>query len=392
MNEILRLALNFVKREPLRFYLSTFSVFVSSFFLFIILSLTSGYLDNISKQADYLGKDVAVVLPYPTSSLSFSRLPTVRFLFTDEDVKELSRIKGVEEVYGGTFFNAEVSYKDERKLIPVAGIDKGIFDLYKSVFNAKEGRLFKSKGEAVLGSEVANGFSKSIRVGSTIYIKGTPFKVVGILEKIGQSISSGDDNLIYIPLEDSYDLATFERGEYLYLYIKYEGGKGEDLEREVKDYLSKKHKVDKDSITFLSSKRVKETLDSILSVAEGFSFFLSLISSLISFLGLSNAVNASVLEKRKEIGTLRAIGMSKREVFLLFFFESLVMVSLGSFAGLFLSFSLSNVIGNALNIEPRFSLEVGVAFLIFSAMTSYMVTKFSVDDLSKEEISSLLRD
>lgn len=51
----------------------------------------------------------------------------------------------------------------------------------------------------------------------------------------------------------------------------------------------------------------------------------------------------SVREKTKEIGTMRALGTSKRKILLLIFYESLIISTMGGIIGIILIIPLYNL-------------------------------------------------
>jgi len=67
----------------------------------------------------------------------------------------------------------------------------------------------------------------------------------------------------------------------------------------------------------------------------------ALVALLVAGAGVSNALLMSVVERTREIGTLRALGASHRDVFRLFWMESLHVSLLGSAAGVLAAFALS---------------------------------------------------
>jgi putative ABC transport system permease protein len=63
----------------------------------------------------------------------------------------------------------------------------------------------------------------------------------------------------------------------------------------------------------------------VLSAINSVSFLLMLILSTIIAVGITNSMMMNVRERTTEIGTLRAIGMSRSKVMLMFLFEAIVL-------------------------------------------------------------------
>ncbi|UOD33742.1 ABC transporter permease [Deferribacteraceae bacterium V6Fe1] len=70
-------------------------------------------------------------------------------------------------------------------------------------------------------------------------------------------------------------------------------------------------------------------------------YFISFIAFLVGFFMLFNTIFITVVKKREQIGTLRALGSSKSQILFLFIFQSFLLGALGSILGLLLGQILS---------------------------------------------------
>jgi putative ABC transport system permease protein len=76
-----------------------------------------------------------------------------------------------------------------------------------------------------------------------------------------------------------------------------------------------------------------ETVNSILGGVQAFIIIIASISILVGALGIVNTMTTSVLERRKEIGIMKAIGGTNGQVFMQFFFESGMLGFIGGLVG-----------------------------------------------------------
>ncbi len=88
----------------------------------------------------------------------------------------------------------------------------------------------------------------------------------------------------------------------------------------------------------------------VLTAVNGVSFTLMGILMFIIAIGIMNSMWISVRERTTEIGTLRAIGMSRSKVLLMFLLEALVLGSLATTLGGVLGASIALIV-NALGVE-----------------------------------------
>jgi putative ABC transport system permease protein len=76
-----------------------------------------------------------------------------------------------------------------------------------------------------------------------------------------------------------------------------------------------------------------EQIESLLTSFRVGLFFVSLIALFVGFFLIYNTVSISVVQRKREIGTLRCIGLLRRDVLMLFVVEALIIALLGSLFG-----------------------------------------------------------
>jgi putative ABC transport system permease protein len=87
-----------------------------------------------------------------------------------------------------------------------------------------------------------------------------------------------------------------------------------------------------------------ETVNSVLGGVQAFIIIIASISILVGALGIVNTMTTSVLERRKEIGIMKAIGATNFQIFLQFFFESGLLGFVGGLVGVIIG-TLIGVVG-----------------------------------------------
>lgn len=204
-------------------------------------------------------------------------------------------------------------------------------------------RLGPSEGNKILGKEVNLSINISTSSNKAKEIKIEKCKIVGIF-------SGYDSNQIYIPFNILYSL-----GFKNFSQIKIEVGKENELNNVRKIIEEKGYQTE--SIT-----------DTIKEVDKFFFWFniglifIGIISLLIAIFGMFNTFTVSLLERTREIGIMKALGMKHKEARLLFIFEALIMGLIGGIlgilSGLFLGFFVTVIV----NI---FMVPKGFVFLIY---------------------------
>ena len=194
----------------------------------------------------------------------------------------------------------------------------------------------------VLGTEVAAElYGDQSPIGQEIKLSlqgGRPnrFRILGIMAKRGTSLQYGFswDDIVFIPLTTAQD--RFKGTRYVnYLNV---GAVNVDAIKkaaeEVKAVLRKRHRNQDEFFDISFHTEAVEELDKIsriikimLSSIAGFSLF-------VGSVGIMNMMLVSVNQRTREIGIRRAIGAKRRDIFLQFLIEAVVMCSIGGLLGI----------------------------------------------------------
>jgi putative ABC transport system permease protein len=87
------------------------------------------------------------------------------------------------------------------------------------------------------------------------------------------------------------------------------------------------------------------------------------VALLVAAFGVANTMTMAILERTKEIGLMKAIGATDRDVLTVFLIEAALVGLAGGLAGVGLSYLLQNIVNNALANMPQGQQGGGVMFL-----------------------------
>lgn len=195
-------------------------------------------------------------------------------------------------------------------------------------------------------------------IGKTIFVPGGAFKIVGILENNNGTTIEGIKNIndsIYIPsstgrktfseytLETGPHMLKIHHVEHDILIIKVKDTRVIDhTAKRVSSLLAKTHKEKDWGVHVpLSLLKQKEQTQNIFTIVMG---SIAAISLIVGGIGIMNIMLANVYERRKEIGTRRAMGAKKRDILFQFLIETVFLTVLGGIAGIGLGFGLSSAV------------------------------------------------
>ncbi|MBU0975528.1 MAG: ATP-binding cassette domain-containing protein [Patescibacteria group bacterium] len=151
---------------------------------------------------------------------------------------------------------------------------------------------------------------------------------------IGLVVENTTTPVIYTPLEDIKEI-----GIDYYSQVKFVIGNPTDISavRSQLEHMGYRTTSIVDTIT---------QIESLFTSARLFLWIIGFIALAVAILGMLNTLTVSLLERTREVGLMKAIGMKSYEVQDLFFAESIAMGILGGAGGLTLGF----VIGKLLSI------------------------------------------
>ena len=107
----------------------------------------------------------------------------------------------------------------------------------------------------------------------------------------------------------------------------------------------------------------------------GIFYVLLALAVLISLVGIVNTLALSVVERTREIGTLKAIGMTGRQVRRMVRHESVITALIGSTLGIGVGLALAAIVSTALSNEGlRFAVPVGAlaTFTVVAAVAGVL--------------------
>jgi ABC-type antimicrobial peptide transport system permease subunit len=223
--------------------------------------------------------------------------------------------------------------------------------------NAKPVRKTEGK-PLLLGKAAAEKLDK--KTGDTLRLQGTTFRITGIYET-GDAF---EDSGAVIRLSDGQILFNKPRKVSLF-YIKL---KEPDFAERVIERIERRFPN-----FSISSAQDLGSLQSQIDIVRGLVWVIAGLAIFIGGIGMMNSQLMAIMERTREIGVLRAIGWSSRQVMLMIFGESVLVCLAGGVVGIGLGVlcitSLSGVLGSfgatVSNITPGL---IGQAFLVVMTM------------------------
>lgn len=381
LKEYFHIAVRNIKTRSLRSWLTILGIVIGVFLIISLLSLSEGLKATINEQLQAMGGEMVMVMPGGDEDI-FSSMMFGGAKLERQDLEAIEKAKGVDSVMGYSFTGTPARYEDEAKQIAIGGLDPWKESLeMMSIFQGwdlADGRWPAKKNEILIGPVVANDiFSKKVKPGSEMVIKGRKFIVTGILKSLG---SRQDDSMVYMSMDVYQDLTGEKRGTAAYAMVKLEEGIDETVVAEaIEDALSKTRKrrfgTDEADFSVLTSERMGDLVGSILGIIQLVIFLFAGVAILVGGIGITNSMFTSVRERTREIGVMKAIGAKNSAILIIFLFEAGIIGFIGGIGGTLLGTILAKGIEFYGGATPTFyfSASVTPGLIIFGLVFSFIV-------------------
>jgi putative ABC transport system permease protein len=330
-----------------------------------INAVSTAYQKAVSLPFKNLGADIVVQRPekravdsgQPPASMRGIRLPFSNQLLPSEDLEKLKTIEGVDSMASSLL----LWEFDKGGFRTIMGVDLTQPSLgpVKVKEWLKEGRFPQKEGEVVLEKHYAK--FHHTQIGGTVEINGRPFSVVGLLEiKEGSQIASAN---IYLPLSDAQTLVGGDSNGVNIVYLRL---KNPSLLSQVKTSIARQL----NGVSVTSSDSFLELMGGVSKISDQFSFIVSLIALGGAVFLIVKAMLSNLVERSREIGILKAVGWTERDVQKQLMGEVFLQSLLGGIFGILMGYFFSYLLGFLsvpvstpweLNLLPAFAKDTAAA-------------------------------
>jgi len=369
--EIMALAVDSFHEHKVRFMLTALGMVIGTASLILVVTIGLTGKQYIMNQIQAIGANM--VYAYYEGGGSGAVTTTQQdFLTVDDMHAVLQQVSGIKAASPMLQLNDRIAVGGgkEREIL-VLGVDPGYREVRNLLLVA--GRFF-DKEDAQARNKVAlvtPAFATKVyggagqAIGKTVKINGLPFVVIGTfkerVETFGQSEIATDT--ILIPYSVARYFTPTDAVKQLFFSIA-DPGNVESATVQIKRVLQSRHRPE-------STYRV-ENLTQLLAVAGKTAnaltivlLLISMVTLLVSGVGIMNIMLANVRARIREIGIRKAVGATNREIKLQFLTEAVFISLCGGVLG--------TIIGLAIPFSARFLTEYRVPISGLSAIIAIVV-------------------
>ena len=327
---MLDLAIKDLKEHRVGTILTVLGIIIAITAIVSLGSISAGVNELITSSGSKIGSSTIFV----TKRFDMSQMtgPPSSFdigAISADDIESLRSIAGVNRV-------VPVISKQTGFLGEVDAIDMNDLDLFGAAdITLKEGYWPDNDEQGVvMGSVVAD--MMGVATGDYITLNNKQVEVLGVAEE-GQG---SYDLVVIMPYaygEEIYDM----EGEANQVAIE-----PQDISfvNEIKSTVEEEH----DDFMAMTLEDALKTAQQATATLNIMTFGIGFVASLVAGIGIIITMYTSVLERRREIGILKAVGAFRRTIFKQILEEGLVLSVVGSLIGLLLSFFFVDALNNIL--------------------------------------------
>jgi putative ABC transport system permease protein len=224
----------------------------------------------------------------------------------------------------------------------------------------------------VIGETIAsNLFGTENPVGEVIRVQGIPFRVVGVLQAKGFSVTGQDqDDFLVMPITTAQKRVT---GMDWLDDVYFSATRREDIPEAAKRIIAlvrERHHLRPGEEDDFNIRTPEEIIRAQLAAANVFTILLgsaASLSLLVGGIGIMNIMMVSVTERTREIGVRMAVGATDRDIQVQFLSEAVVMSLIGGALGVATGIAGSFVLRSTLHWQMLLSLNAMIIAALFSA-------------------------
>jgi putative ABC transport system permease protein len=356
LKESFNFAINALKNNKLRTFLSLLGVTIGIFSIIAVLAAVDSLKKEIDDSISSLDNSTIIVMRFNFGPTDIPRWK--RQQFPDVTYDEYQYIKkNVPNTEAASFAlnvpSTSIKFEENSiSNIEIGAITHEYYDIES--LQIAEGRFFNESESnsgtpvIILGDEIAKTlFSATTPLGKKVRLYGRKFVVIGVLKKEGSGIFGGSkDTSVYFPVNMARKIfGDNNKSTFPQIIVKPESGidnAGYIALLKQKIRMARGLKPDDIDNFFVNQiEGFKDIIDGITSTMNGIGWVISGFSLLVGGFGIANIMFVSVKERTNLIGIQKSLGAKNKFILFQFLFEAVILSVIGGLIGLVLVFIVS---------------------------------------------------
>lgn len=367
MAGLIPLAWNAVYGHRLRSMLSMLGIAVGVGSVVLLTSIGEGTRTYLIELFTQFGTNIIAVNPGKSETLGIPGvLGGTTHPLTLEDALALERLPEVLNAMPMAMGSAQVEGGGRGRSVFIYGTTPEIADVFQ--FKVRQGSFWpagdprEGSSMAVLGPTLARElFGEESALGQFVRIAGGRFRVVGIMEPKGDMLGFDIGDAAYLPVATAMRL--FNVDELMEIDIVFPPSYAvEEVEEAVRALLMERH-GGRDDVSIMNQAAMLETFDTVMNIITLGVGAIAGISLLVGAVGILTMMWIAVGERTREIGLMRSIGATRKQVRFVFLAESAALSTVGGILGLGAALGLCFILRGAV---PGLPVRTPISFALLA--------------------------
>jgi putative ABC transport system permease protein len=382
MKDYFILASKNLKRRGIRSWLTLLGILIGVTAVVSLISLGNGLKVAVNSEFDVSSTQV-ITVQAGGITVGAPGSGAVKPL-TQDDALAIGKIGSVQASIPREIREVEMEFNNQISFTYAATIPDNLQEdnyMYEiTEVKTSSGKLIYQgdRGVIVIGSDLAdgtkNGFGRDLKIGNKVEINGQDFTIQGILAKQGSFI---EDDAILINEKDLQNLLGYGNQVDL-IEVKVPDESLINQTSNAIESLMRQRRNDKIGQEDFQVTTPQASLNSVNQVLSGIEIFIIIIASIsivVGAIGITNTMMISVLERKKEIGIMKAIGARNEQIFYQFFIEAGLLGLVGGIIGIVMGAAIGFIGTAALNsfIGSSAQPQISLPLIIFSVLGSFLI-------------------
>jgi putative ABC transport system permease protein len=326
-----------LRGHRLRTFLCLLGVAIGVASVILLTSLGEGARLYVTGEFASLGSNLLILFPGRTET--FGTAPMVSRAphdLTLDDAEALRRgIPQIRRIAPLSFGSGQAVAGDHVRDVIVVGTTNDMLQVRR--LKMAIGRFLPENTldapVCVLGAAVERDlFEGRNPLGEWIRIGENRFRVIGVIAARGTSIGMNLDEVVEIPVGSA--MRIFNQPTLFRVLAEVRSHREIDsVRRSALALLKARHEGEED-VTALTQDAVLATFDKILRVLTAALAGIAAISLTVAGIGIMNVMLVSIAERTREIGLMKAVGVTARQILGVFLVEALLISTTGGVLGL----------------------------------------------------------
>jgi putative ABC transport system permease protein len=380
IKDIIAIALYSLRTNKLRSLLTMLGIIIGIMVIVLMQAAIEGFRAEIQAQIDNLGSSSFIITRTPPfnngnnwekyiwrKEITSNLIPVV--------LRDCASVGSAVPILNNWNEEIRAGKKKTEKNVRITGAAPGWIEL--TGFEIDEGRYFTdndyeyNQNFAIIGKTVKTTlFDVFEAVDEYIFVEGQKFKVIGVFTAKGTKFNEDQDNFVCV---------TDYHFEKMY-------GKSDDIEilvsardhlllpramDEVVTALRRERNLksdDENDFEIITKDEISDKMNGIIAIIYLVALSIGGMSLLVGSIGIMNMMLVSISERINEIGIRRSLGANKRNIYLQFMAESVILSLTGGLIGLGLGLMISKAVAHFTNYATAAPLWTSAAAFFISIL------------------------